>query len=100
MHLDNFPTYINLLILFQKGALLIERINYFNVCLLNVVLRWPGSKHDQTVIHNYVAHFQFERCDFDFDCGYANTSYLRTSIARNNNVPSEDAARAYQQSIK
>lgn len=51
----------------------------------NIVARWPGASHDQTVFNNSKIKMQFERGDFKnfillVDSGYRNTSYLATPL--------------------
>lgn len=51
--------------------------------IINIVTRWPGSSHDQTVFNNSNVKMQLERGDYrNFiiigDSGYRNTRYLAT----------------------
>lgn len=70
-------------------------INVQSVCsselkFLNIVARWPGSAHDQTIFNNSILRMQFERGDFKnhilvADSGYAVTNYMATPLLRCNN---------------
>lgn len=53
--------------------------------ITNIVARWPGASHDQTIFNNSNLKMQLERGDFgNFiivgDSGYRNTRYLATPI--------------------
>lgn len=71
----------------------------------NIVARWPGSSHIQTIFDNSAVCQQFERGDFGQfiligDSGYANTKYLATpftTVARG--LAEDRAMQAYNRSI-
>lgn len=71
---------------------------------MNVVARWPGSTHDQTIFINSLIKRRFERGDFEHfiligDSGYANTWYLATPFTVNNNGIRDLQRVAYNRSI-
>lgn len=53
--------------------------------ILNLVVRWPGSSHDQTIFNNSKIHAEFDGGKFGNlvllgDSGYAVTKYMMTPI--------------------
>lgn len=53
--------------------------------IMDVVARWPGSSHDQTIFANSSIRQRFDRGDFGpyvliGDSGYANTPFLATPL--------------------
>lgn len=71
---------------------------------MNVVARWPGSTHDQTIFANSFIKRRFERGDFDNfiligDSGYANTWYLATPFTVGADEGRELQKIAYNRSI-
>lgn len=69
----------------RKGyfSLNVQTISDANLKILDIVARWPGSTHDQTIFVNSSIRQRFERGDFGpyviiGDSGYANTRYLAT----------------------
>lgn len=54
-----------------------------NMKIINIVARWPGASHDQTIFNNSNLKMELERGDYaNFivvgDSGYRNTKYLAT----------------------
>lgn len=69
----------------RKGyfSLNVQTISDSNLKILDIVARWPGSTHDQTIFINSAIRQRFERGDFGpyiliGDSGYGNTRYLAT----------------------
>lgn len=71
----------------RKGffSLNIQTISSSKLEILDVVCRWPGSAHDQTIFNNSKVKAKFENGTFGSYClvgdqGYANTPYLATPL--------------------
>lgn len=71
----------------RKGwfSLNVQTISSANLKILDIVCRWPGSTHDQTVFNNSNIRLRFENGEFNDYCligdqGYANTRYLATPL--------------------
>lgn len=71
----------------RKGyfSLNVQSISSANLKFRNIVARWPGSCHDQTIFNNSVLKMKFERKDYKnyiiiADSGYAATSYMATPL--------------------
>lgn len=71
----------------RKGyfSLNVQCVSSANLKIQNIVARWPGSAHDQTIFNNSTLRMQFERKDFRnyilvADSGYAVTSYMATPL--------------------
>ncbi|BES91137.1 transposon protein [Nesidiocoris tenuis] len=86
----------------RKGyfSLNVQSVSSEDLQILNLVVRWPGSVHDQTIFNNSALKNQFERGDFGngillADCGYANTRYVATPLAQTRNA----AERQYQEAV-
>lgn len=69
----------------RKGwfSLNVQTVAGADTRILNIVARWPGATHDQTIFNNSTLKFRLERGDFRNyilvgDSGYRNTSYLAT----------------------
>lgn len=82
----------------------VQTIASVDLKVMNIVSRWPGSTHDQTIFINSLIKRRFERGDFeDFiligDSGYANTWYLATPFTVNNNEDRNHQREAYNRSI-
>lgn len=70
----------------------------------NVVSRWAGSVHDQTVFMNSAVQAELEAGAHDpfiiiADSGYRNTTYLCTPFTANLRASLTPGAMAYQRSI-
>lgn len=79
----------------RKGwfSLNVQTISSADLKILDIVCRWPGSVHDQTIFNNSLVKTRFENGEFqDFclvgDQGYANTRFLATPLM-NPNTPIE-----------
>lgn len=78
-----------------------------NLKFQNVVARWAGSTHDQTIfghstLHEQLSAGQFGECVLIGDCGYANTSFLCTPYSRRERPNPQDYSAAdheYQRAI-
>lgn len=83
----------------------VQTISDQNMRILDIVARWPGSTHDQTIFINSLIHQRFDRGDFGNyiligDSGYANTRFLATPFtAANPNLAADRATRFYNRSI-
>lgn len=72
---------------------------------MNIVSRWPGATHDQTIFHQSRIRDRFHAGEFGQfilvgDSGYANTFYLATPYTGNNNEIAHNVhMQAYQASI-
>lgn len=72
---------------------------------MNVVARWPGATHDQTIFRHSLIHDRFEAGEFGRyilvgDSGYRNTFFLATPYTENNPDLRNDAhMQAYQVAI-
>lgn len=71
----------------RKGffSLNVQSVSSADLKFLNIVARWPGSVHDQTIFNNSVLKMQLERKDFkNFiligDSGYACTQFMATPL--------------------
>lgn len=71
----------------RKGwfSINVQTICAANLKIQNIVARWPGASHDQTIFNNSKIKMELERGDFrNFiivgDSGYRNTSYLATPL--------------------
>lgn len=67
----------------RKGyfSLNVQSISSANLKFRNIVARWPGSCHDQTIFNNSVLKMKFERKDYKnyiiiADSGYAVCGYI------------------------
>lgn len=82
-----------------------QTISDANLRIENVVARWPGSAHDQTIFSQSNVHQELENgVHGDYvivaDSGYANTFYICTSFTRHRNLDQLTAAeKEYQKSI-
>lgn len=91
----------------RKGyfSLNVQTISDRNLRIRDVVARWPGATHDQTIFINSSIYQRFERGDFGEytligDSGYANTKYLATPFTLSNvNIAVDRAAQRYNRSI-
>lgn len=91
----------------RKGyfSLNVQTISSANLKVLNIVSRWPGATHDQTVFAQSHIRERFQAGDFGHyilvgDSGYANTSYLATPYTANNNeIGGNRNMQAYQAAI-
>lgn len=77
----------------RKGyfSLNVQSVSSADLKFLNIVARWPGSCHDQTIFNNSVLKMQLERKDFKNyiligDSGYAVTPYLATPLLQCRNA--------------
>ncbi|XP_055839397.1 putative nuclease HARBI1 [Episyrphus balteatus] len=83
----------------------VQTISDANLKVQNVVARWPGSAHDQTIFRQSNVCLQLENgVHGDFvivaDSGYANTFFLCTPFTRHRNLDElTPAERIYQKSI-
>lgn len=71
----------------RKGwfSLNVQTISSSNLKVMDIVCRWPGATHDQTIFNNSVIKVRFEGGHFRNYClvgdmGYANTRYLATPM--------------------
>ncbi|XP_055858631.1 putative nuclease HARBI1 [Episyrphus balteatus] len=71
----------------RKGyfSLNVQSVSSANLKFLNIVARWPGSCHDQTIFNNSVLKMKLERKDYKkyivvADSGYSNTPYMATPL--------------------
>lgn len=67
----------------------VKKVSSSDLKVLNIVARWPGATHDQTIFRHSSLHDRFEAGDFGRyiligDSGYANTPYLATPHTANN----------------
>lgn len=91
----------------RKGyfSLNVQTISSANLRVMNIVARWPGATHDQTVFTQSLIRDRFHAGEFGQyilvgDSGYANTFYLATPYTANNNQIAHNAhMRAYQAAI-
>lgn len=65
-----------------------------SVIIRDIVARWPGSSHDQTIFNNSLIKTRFEAGQFNNsillgDSGYKSTAYLFTPLVRTN-TPAEN----------
>lgn len=86
-------------------SLNVQTISSANLKVLNIVSRWPGATHDQTIFRASRIRERFEAGAFGRfilvgDSGYANTIYLATPFtARNPDLPTNPHMQAYQRAI-
>lgn len=89
----------------RKGffSLNVQTISDKSLRILDVVARWPGGSHDQTIFINSAIHQRLDRGDFGAyvlvgDSGYRNTTFLATpfTAAHGNR---DEATRQYNRSI-
>lgn len=72
---------------------------------MNIVARWPGATHDQTIFQQSLIRDRFHAGEFGEyilvgDSGYANTFFLATPFTANNNEIAHNAhMRQYQAAI-
>lgn len=71
----------------RKGifSLNVQTVGSADLKVMNVVARWPGSCHDQTIFNNSKLKMQLENNFYKgyiliADSGYANTSYMATPL--------------------
>lgn len=71
----------------RKGyfSLNVQAVCSFDMKVSNIVARWPGASHDQTIFNISNLKMQLERGDYGpfillGDSGYSNTRYLTTPI--------------------
>lgn len=91
----------------RKGhfSINVQTISDPNLRIMDVVARWPGSTHDQTIFINSSIHQRFDRGDFGRyiligDSGYANTHFLATPFtAANANLRMDRAAQNFNRSV-
>ncbi|XP_055907355.1 putative nuclease HARBI1 [Eupeodes corollae] len=91
----------------RKGwfSLNVQTISSANLKVLNVVARWAGSVHDQTIFQNSSVRQEFEQVWYGQyilvgDSGYANTSYLATPYTANNpDIANNQRMQVYQSLI-
>lgn len=91
----------------RKGyfSLNVQTISSANLKVLNVVARWPGATHDQTIFRHSLVHDRFQAREFGGyilvgDSGYTNTFFLATPFTANNReFPHDVHMQAYQRSI-
>lgn len=65
----------------------VQTISAANLKILDVVARWPGSTHDQTIFSNSNVHRRLHGGEFGnsilvADSGYANTTHVVTPLLR------------------
>lgn len=80
----------------RKGymSLNVQTVSDAKLKILDIVARWPGSCHDQTIFNNSRLKRRLEDGEFGRDIlvgdsGYANTDYLVTPLLRIN-TPAEN----------
>lgn len=91
----------------RKGyfSLNVQTISSASLRVLDIVARWPGSVHDQTIFMHSNIRDRFVAREFgEFiligDSGYANTHFLATPFTANNNeLPADPAMQMYQRSL-
>lgn len=91
----------------RKGysSLNVQTISSVNLKVMNIVARWPGATHDQTIFHQSLIRDRFHADEFGQyilvgDSGYANTSFLTTPYTANNNEIAQNShMKAYQAAI-
>lgn len=78
----------------RKGyfSLNVQTVSDASLKIRNIVARWPGSCHDQTVFNNSRLKFNFENGQFGRfhligDSGYAVKPYLLTPLQNTNTEP-------------
>lgn len=82
-----------------------QTISTADLKIANIVARWAGSVHDQTIFRNSNVRAQFEAGQYGNyilvgDSGYANTTYLATPFTENNPEIAHNARmQAYQVAI-
>lgn len=90
----------------RKGyfSLNVQTISDKNLKIRDIVARWPGSSHDQTIFASSAIRQRFDRGDFGpyvliGDSGYTNTAFLATpfTAAAENNELRDAVARHYNQ---
>lgn len=69
----------------RKGffSLNVQTIASADMKVINLVVRWPGSTHDQNIFKDSNIHYRFTNVDFGHyilvgDSGYKNTKFLAT----------------------
>lgn len=77
----------------------VQTISSHNLRVLDIVCRWPGATHDQTIFNNSMVKANFEAGQYKNyllvgDMGYANTTYLATPLLNTTN----EAERLYNES--
>lgn len=77
----------------------IQAVCSANMKIINIVARWPGVSHDQTIFNNSQLKMRLERGEFaNFiivgDSGYRNTRYLATPCLN----PDSDLKNLYNES--
>lgn len=91
----------------RKGyfSLNVQTISSADLKITNIVARWAGSVHDQTIFRESNIRRQFEAGEFGNyvligDSGYANTPYLATPFTENNReIVNNSHMQAYQTAI-
>lgn len=68
----------------------VQTISSHNLKVMDIVCRWPGATHDQTIFNNSMVKARFEAGQFKNyllvgDMGYANTTYLATPLLNTTN---------------
>lgn len=82
-----------------------QTISSANLKVINIVSRWPGATHDQTIFTESRVRERFHAGDFGQyilvgDSGYANTFFLATPFTANNNDIAENRyMQAYQAAV-
>nr|XP_022910825.1 putative nuclease HARBI1 [Onthophagus taurus] len=76
----------------------VQTVSDANLKILDIVARWPGSTHDQTIFNNSSIRNRFEQGHFGNgillgDSGYRNTNYLLTPLV----APRTEAERLYNE---
>ncbi|KAB0790733.1 hypothetical protein PPYR_15682 [Photinus pyralis] len=76
----------------RKGyfSLIVQVVGDASLRVLDIVVRWPGSTHDQTIFNNSRIHARLENGEFNNsiilgDSGYAIQKYLITPLLHPNN---------------
>nr|XP_023017934.1 protein ALP1-like [Leptinotarsa decemlineata] len=68
-------------------ALNVQTVSDANLRIKNIVARWPGSAHDETIFKNSILKNEFERDEYEpyiliRDSGYHLEPYLTTKLRR------------------
>lgn len=82
-----------------------QTISSAELKVLDIVSRWPGATHDQTIFSESRICERFRAGEFDHyilvgDSGYANTFFLATPYTANNNeIAGDSNMQAYQAAV-
>lgn len=80
----------------RKGyfSINVQTVSHRNLKIMDIVARWPGSVHDQTIFNNSNVKRRFDMGEFGnallvADSGYANTMHVITPLLQTHNAAEE-----------